>query len=103
MLNPSLVLQGSLADFALHAPTCGAGRGAGVLRAAGYLHGVGDLGRTGAWQWPLRAALFAGGLMFVAPGGGLMPLSSLQMTAAALLVSVPAVLLAKWSLRPPAR
>lgn len=103
VLNPSLVLQGSLADFALHAPTAVLGVALVCCALQGYLHGVGDLGRTGAWQWPLRAALFAGGLMFVAPGGGLMPLSSLQMTAAALLVSVPAVLLAKWSLRPPAR
>jgi hypothetical protein len=33
--------------------------------------------------------------MFVAPGGGLMPLSPLQMTVAALAVSVPAVVVAK--------
>jgi hypothetical protein len=35
-----------------------------------------------------------GGLMFIAPGGGLMPLSPLQMTLGALLVSVPALAIA---------
>jgi hypothetical protein len=45
-------------------------------------------------EWPIRAALVVGGLMFAAPGGGLMPLSSLQMTLAALAVSCPALAIA---------
>jgi hypothetical protein len=61
----------------------------------GYLVGVGDLRRCRALEWPLRAALVLGGLMFVAPGGGLMPLSPWQMTAAAIAVTLPAVLLVR--------
>ena len=37
---------------------------------------------------PLRVALVVSGLMLVAPGGGIMPLSSVQMTLAALSIAV---------------
>jgi hypothetical protein len=47
-------------------------------------------------------ALMLGGLMFIAPGGGLMPLSPLQMTSAALALTVPALLLARLRSRQPA-
>jgi TRAP transporter 4TM/12TM fusion protein len=95
VMNPSLVLQGSLPDFVLHATTALLGVALVCAGLQGYLQGVGDLRRCGALEWPLRAALVLGGLMFVAPGGGLMPLSPLQMTVAALAVSVPAVVVAK--------
>ena len=41
-----------------------------------------------------RVALMAAGLMFAAPGGGLMPLSPLEMTLAAAVVALPALALA---------
>jgi TRAP transporter 4TM/12TM fusion protein len=96
LMNPSLVLQGAMADFALHASTALLGVGLVCCGLQGYLLGVGDLRRCGALEWPLRAALVLGGLMFVAPGGGLMPLSPLQMTGAAVALTLPAVLLARW-------
>jgi len=96
VMNPSLVLQGdSASDFVLHAVTALVGVALVCAALQGYLQGVGDLRRCGPFEWPLRAALVVGGLMFVAPGGGLMPLSPLQMTAAALAITVPAVLLAR--------
>lgn len=97
VMNPALVLQGTMADFALHASTALFGVALVCCGLQGYLVGVGDLRRCGGLEWPLRAALVVGGLMFVAPGGGLMPLSPLQMTSAALAVVVPALVLA-WML-----
>ena len=64
----------------------------GQTRAARLLRGQRPRFRR---EWPLRDALVIGGLMFVAPGGGMMPLSPLQMTAAAIAVTLPAVLLAR--------
>jgi TRAP transporter 4TM/12TM fusion protein len=95
LMNPSLVLQGSMADFAMHGVTALIGVALVSCGLQGYLQGVGDLRRCGSLEWPLRVALVLGGLMFVAPGGGLMPLSPLQMTMAAVAVSLPAVLVAR--------
>ncbi len=94
VMNPSLVLQGDLSDLPLHLVTALLGIALTCGGLQGYLQGVGDLRRCGALEWPIRAALVVGGLMFVAPGGGLMPLSSLQMTLAALALSVPAIAIA---------
>lgn len=99
LMNPSLLLQGSLVAFAQHFTTALLGVALVCCGLQGYLLGVGNLQRCGALEWPLRAALALGGLMFIAPGGGLMPLTPLQMTLAAALLSVPAVLLARLTMR----
>ena len=96
LMNPALVLQGPLDNFVLHFSTAVLGVALVSCGLQGYLQGVGDLRRCGALEWPLRAALIIGGLMLVAPGGGLMPLTPLQMTGAALAILGPAVALAKW-------
>jgi len=93
-MNPTLVLQGDLSELPLHLGTALLGITIVCGGLQGYLPGVGDLRRSGAFEWLIRAVLVLGGLLFVAPGGGLMPLSSLQMTAAAVAVTVPALLLA---------
>ena len=94
VMNPSLVLRGDLSALPLHLGTALLGICLVCGGLQGYLQGVGDLRRSGGFEWPIRVALVLGGLMFVAPGGGLMPLSPLQMTLAALAVTAPAVLLA---------
>jgi TRAP transporter 4TM/12TM fusion protein len=99
VMNPSLVLQGSLSDFAMHFSTALIGVALVCSGLQGYQQGIGDLRRCGALEWPVRAALVIGGLMFIAPGGGLMPLSPLQMTSAALLLTVPALVFAKLRMR----
>jgi TRAP-type uncharacterized transport system fused permease subunit len=96
LMNPALVLQGALDNFVLHFTTAVLGVSLVSCGLQGYLQGVGDLRRCGALEWPLRAALIIGGLLLVAPGGGLMPLTPLQMTGAALAILGPAVALAKW-------
>jgi TRAP transporter 4TM/12TM fusion protein len=105
VLNPSLVLQGELLDFLGHFVTALLGILFVCSGLQGYQVGVGDLRRCGPIEMPVRAALVVGGLMFTAPGGGLMPLSPIQMTVAALAVTLPALLLAVLMRRPvpPAR
>jgi TRAP transporter 4TM/12TM fusion protein len=96
VLNPALVLQGSnpyleaigLAILAAAGTLCICG---GIQ---GYQAGIGDLRRAGALEWPLRILLMAGGIALATPGGGIMPLSQLQMTATALALLVPTWLIA---------
>ncbi len=95
VMNPSLVLQGSLADFAMHFTTALIGVALVCSGLQGWQQGVGDLRRCGGMEWPVRIALMLGGLMFIAPGGGLMPISPMQMTGGALALTVPALLLAR--------
>lgn len=95
VLNPALVLQGNVfAGIGLMALIafgtvfiCG-----GIQ---GYQIGVGDLRRTGAMQWPLRALLVIGGVVIATPGGGILPLSQLQVTTLGLAILVPVMLLAR--------
>lgn len=94
VLNPSMVLQGDLLDAAGHIATALVGImfvGSGLQ---GYQPFIGDLRRSGTLEWPVRIALIVGGLMLAAPGGGLMPISPIQMTGAALAVVLPALTVA---------
>ncbi len=91
LMNPSLVLQGEMGEFAMHFVTALIGVALVCAGLQGYQAGIGDLRRCGILEWPVRVALIVGGLMFAAPGGGLMPLSPLEMTLGALAVSVPAL------------
>jgi len=94
VLNPSMVLQGDLLDAGGHIVTALLG----ITLISGALQGyqplIGDLRRCGALEWPVRIALVVGGLMFAAPGGGLMPLSPIQMTIGAMAISFPALAIA---------
>jgi TRAP-type uncharacterized transport system fused permease subunit len=91
LMNPSLVLQGATGEFAMHFVTALIGVALVCAGLQGYQAGIGDLRRCGVVEWPVRVALIVGGLMFAAPGGGLMPLSPLEMTLGALAVSIPAL------------
>jgi TRAP transporter 4TM/12TM fusion protein len=93
VLNPALVLQGSIA-VALGLMALIA---FGTLFICGGIQGyqafVGDLRRAGPLQWPLRILLIVGGVIVAIPGGGILPLSQMEVTAlgAAILVPVVAV------------
>ncbi|HEY9532039.1 MAG TPA: hypothetical protein VIQ55_11640, partial [Burkholderiales bacterium] len=45
-------------------------------------------------QWTLRAALMIGGVVLATPGGGLMPLSNLQMELLGVAILAPALAVA---------
>jgi TRAP-type uncharacterized transport system fused permease subunit len=101
VLNPALVLQGDSPYFA----------GLGLMALAafgtlficggiqGYQAFVGDLRGTGALEWPLRVLLVIGGFVVATPGGGIMPLSQLQITCLGLAILAPTVLIASLLVR----
>jgi len=60
----------------------------------GYQAFVGDLRNTGVLEWPLRVLLVIGGFVVATPGGGIMPISQLQITGLGLGVLIPTVLIA---------
>lgn len=60
----------------------------------GYQPFVGDLRGTGALEWPIRVLLVIGGFVVATPGGGIMPLSQMQVTLLGLAILVPTALIA---------
>jgi TRAP transporter 4TM/12TM fusion protein len=93
VLNPALLLQGD--NPYLEALGLIALAVAGTLFICGgiqgYQAGIGDLRRTGSLEWPIRLTLILGGFVLATPGGGIMPLSQMQMTALGLVLLVPTV------------
>ncbi|HEX5999820.1 MAG TPA: TRAP transporter permease [Hyphomicrobiaceae bacterium] len=91
VLNPTLVLQGAnpilpgigLALLIAVGTVCICG---GIQ---GYQTGVGDLRRAGVLEWPLRILLVLGGIALATPGGGIVPLSQVQIMVLALGVLLP--------------
>ncbi|QIT54950.1 TRAP transporter permease [Aquisalimonas sp. 2447] len=99
VLNPALILQGSLQEIALVLTQ--ALFGVLVIASAmqGYLLFVGDLGRYAILQWPIRGMLVIGGMLIAVPGGGPVPLTNLELSLISAALLIPAVSLAWWSNR----
>jgi len=101
VLNPALVLQGD--DPYLEALGLATLAAVGTLFICGgiqgYQTGIGDLRRAGALEWPIRVMLVLGGFVLATPGGGVVPLSQLQMTGLGLAVLAAALALALACLR----
>jgi hypothetical protein len=96
VLNPVLVLQGDSPYFeALGLMALAA---FGILFICGGIQGyqvfLGDLRRAGMLEWPLRVMLVIGGFVIATPGGGINPLSQIQITGIGLAILTPAVLVA---------
>src|SRR5262245_48115941 len=96
VLNPALVLQGPNPYLEALGLTLLAALGTLFICGGiqGYQAGVGDLRRAGVMQWPLRVLLVVGGVVLATPGGGIMPLSELQMVGLGLALLVPTALIA---------
>jgi TRAP-type uncharacterized transport system fused permease subunit len=101
VLNPALVLQGDnpyLAGLGLMALAA-----FGTLFICGGIQGyqafVGDLRGAGLFEWPLRVLLVVGGFVIATPGGGIMPISQLQITSLGLAILIPTVLIASLLIR----
>lgn len=96
VLNPALVLQGDSPYFAALGLMMLAV--VGTLFICGGIQGyqafVGDLRKAGPLEWPLRVLLVIGGFVIATPGGGIMPMSQLQITSLGLAILVPTVLVA---------
>ena len=99
VMTPALVLQGSWVE-AIYLTLAA---GVGIVFICGGIQGyqllIGDLRHTGAMQWPLRIALMLGGIVLATPGGGIMPISSLQMALTGAAILLPALGTAKWLMR----
>ena len=65
----------------------------------GYQVFVGDLRRAGPLEWPLRVLLVVGGFVVATPGGGIMPLSQMQVTSLGLAILAPTTLVALFLIR----
>ena len=102
VLNPAFVLQGSLAETLVLTATCALGIVFICGGIQGYQMWAGDLTRTRGAEWPLRILLIAGGMVLAAPGGGLMPLSNMQMAMLAAAILAP-TMAAAWLLARRAR
>ena len=96
VLNPTLVLQGDnpyLEGLGLMGMAA-----FGTLFICGGIQGyqafVGDLRGAGALEWPLRVLLVIGGFVVATPGGGIMPLSQIQVTMLGLAILAPTVTIA---------
>src|SRR5438067_450917 len=96
VLNPALVLQGDSPYFAALGLMMLAGFGTLFICGGiqGYQAFVGDLRNTGVLEWPLRVLLVIGGFVIATPGGGIMPISQLQIAGLGLGVLIPTVLIA---------
>jgi len=96
VLNPALVLQGSNPYLEALGLTLLAAVGTLFICGGiqGYQAGVGDLRRAGVMEWPLRLLLVLGGIVLATPGGGIMPLSEMQMVGLGLALLVPTLLIA---------
>ena len=97
VLNPALVLQGAepLAAGARArrcwppSARCSSAAASRATRPASA-----TCARPALSKWPLRVLLVVGGVVLATPGGGIMPLSEMQMVGLGLALLVPAVLVA---------
>jgi TRAP-type uncharacterized transport system fused permease subunit len=96
VLNPALVLQGDSPYFEALGLTALAAFGTLFICGGiqGYQAFVGDLRNAGMFEWPLRVALVIGGFVVATPGGGIMPLSQLQITSLGLAILAPTIVVA---------
>jgi TRAP transporter 4TM/12TM fusion protein len=94
VLNPAFVLQGN--GIYLEALILVVTAALGILFICGgiqgYQAGIGDLRHAGWLEWPIRILLVIGGFVLATPGGGIMPVSPLQMTLIGIAILVVPVL-----------
>jgi TRAP-type uncharacterized transport system fused permease subunit len=90
VLNPAFVLQGPWLEALYLTLTAGIGVIFVCGGIQGYQLGVGDLRRAGSLEWPLRIAYMVGGIVLATPGGGIMPLSNVEMELLGAAILVPA-------------
>ncbi|MCG6656998.1 TRAP transporter fused permease subunit [Halomonas campisalis] len=101
VLNPALIMQGEPLQIAMVFVQALVGVVLFASAMQGYLIGVGRLGRGAIQETVIRALVLISGLTLALPGGGMVPLSQVELLGISLAALVPAVLLARWSQRHP--
>ena len=101
VLNPALLLQGDSPYLEALGLTIVISIGTLFICGGiqGYQSGVGDLRKAGLLEWPLRVLLVVGGFVFATPGGGIVPISQLQIMALGLAILLPTLVLARLLVR----
>ena len=99
VLNPALIMQGEPLQVVLVFIQALVGIVLFASAMQGYLIGVGRLGVGAIYETLVRGLVLVAGLLFALPGGGMVPLSQIELFVSALVALVPAVLLARWSQR----
>ncbi|MBB3332391.1 TRAP transporter 4TM/12TM fusion protein [Halomonas campaniensis] len=99
VLNPALIMQGEPLQIVLVFVQALAGIVLFASAMQGYLIGVGRLGHGAIQETAIRALVLISGLTLALPGGGMVPLSQVELLGISLAALVPAVLLARWSQR----
>jgi len=99
VLNPALIMQGEPLQIVLVFIQALAGIVLFASAMQGYLIGVGRLGHGAIQETTIRALVLISGLTLALPGGGMVPLSQVELLGISLAALVPAVLLARWSHR----
>jgi TRAP-type uncharacterized transport system fused permease subunit len=96
VLNPALVLQGDNPYLPALGLSLLIALGTVFICGGiqGYQSGIGDLRRAGALEWPLRLLLVLGGFVLATPGGGIVPLSQVEIMGLGLAILVPTLALA---------
>jgi TRAP transporter 4TM/12TM fusion protein len=99
VLNPALIMQGEPLKIALVFVQALVGIVLFAAAMQGYLIGVGRLGHGAIQETVIRALVMVSGLTLALPGGGMVPLTHVELLGISLAALVPAVLLARWSHR----
>jgi len=99
VLNPAFVLEGPFTETLILTSTAAIGIVFICGGIQGYQVGLGDLSACRRFEWPLRTLLIAGGFVLAAPGGGIIPVSHVEMIAIAVALLLPAVAVACWASR----
>jgi TRAP transporter 4TM/12TM fusion protein len=96
VLNPSLLLQGSNPYLEALGLTIVIAVGTLFICGGiqGYQSGIGDLRKAGLLEWPLRVLLVIGGFVLATPGGGIVPLSQIEIMALGAAILAPTLALA---------
>lgn len=99
VLNPALIMQGEPLRIVLVFIQALVGIVLFASAMQGYLLWVGRLGHGAVKETAIRALVLISGLTLALPGGGMVPLSQLELLGISLATLVPGVLMAKWSQR----
>jgi len=95
VLNPGLIMQGTVTSVLIVTVTAVVGVILLASALQGYLIGIGSLTRHAVLQIPIRIAIGLGALLFLAPGGKLTGYTHYELVIAGLVLTIPAMVLAK--------
>ena len=94
VFNPALLMQGDAFEIAIVFFTAAAGILLVSAGLQGWLLGVGSLRNKGILSSVGRLSLLCGGLIFAAPGGGMIGFSHMELIVAAVVITIPGFLVA---------